>query len=73
MDMSPTGVGYKFRSLALANCPINSSLLRKGGLLPKMLLIFLFSTKSLGLVVCFFPSKLSIALDIDFFSVILDA
>ena len=26
MDMSPTDVGYKFRSLALANCPINSNL-----------------------------------------------
>ena len=27
MDMSPTYVGYKFRLLALANCPTNSSLL----------------------------------------------
>mgnify|MGYP003538519836 CR=1 FL=1 len=26
MDMSPTYVGYKFRSLALANCPTNSDL-----------------------------------------------
>ncbi|MBP3500046.1 MAG: hypothetical protein J6J97_08165, partial [Akkermansia sp.] len=28
MDMSPTYVGYKFRSLALANCPTNSNLSR---------------------------------------------
>ena len=28
MDMSPTDVGYKFRSLALANCPTNSNLSR---------------------------------------------
>ena len=28
MDMSPTYVGYKFRSLALANCPIKSNLSR---------------------------------------------
>ena len=27
MDMSPTDVGYKFRSLPLANCPPNSNLL----------------------------------------------
>ncbi len=26
MDMSPTYVGYKFRLLALANCPTNSNL-----------------------------------------------
>ena len=26
MDMSPTYVGYKFRSLALANCSPNSNL-----------------------------------------------
>ena len=26
MDMSPTYVGYKFRSLTLANCPTNSNL-----------------------------------------------
>ena len=33
MDMSPTYVGYKFRSLALANCPTNSNLLISSELL----------------------------------------
>ena len=50
MDMSPTYVGYKFRSLALANCPTNSNLSSREGASSKMVLIFLLLTKSFGLV-----------------------
>ncbi len=53
MDMSPTYVGYKFRLLALANCPTNSNLLSRGGASSKMLLMFLLLTKSLGHVCSF--------------------
>mgnify|MGYP006370025321 CR=1 FL=1 len=48
MDMSPTYVGYKFRSLALANCPTNSNLSSREGASSKMVMIFLLLTKSLG-------------------------
>jgi len=73
MDMSPTNVGYKFRSPTARKLPVKFQFVGQIGASSKMLLIFLFSTKSLGHVVCFFPSKLSITLDIDFFSVILAA
>ncbi len=49
MDMSPTYVGYKFRSLALANCPTNSQFIGQWGASSKMLLIFLNHQGARGL------------------------